>query len=88
MSIFRGSFTALITPFHDGKVDEQAFRDFVEWQITSGVHGLVPCGTTGESPSLSHDEHQRVDFPAAGKLAGLHLLLQLFWSCLFCFLLS
>jgi len=60
MSIFRGSFTALITPFRDGKVDEQAFQDFVEWQITSGVHGLVPCGTTGESPSLSHDEHQRV----------------------------
>ena len=57
---FRGSFTALITPFRDGKVDEQAFQSFVEWQIGQGTHGLVPCGTTGESPTLSHDEHKRV----------------------------
>ncbi len=60
MSMFKGSYTALITPFRDGQVDEKAFGDFVEWQIKSGVHGLVPCGTTGESPSLSHEEHQRV----------------------------
>ena len=60
MTMFKGSFTALITPFRDGEVDEKAFRDFVEWQIKSGVHGLVPCGTTGASPSLSHAEHQRV----------------------------
>ncbi len=57
---FRGSFTALVTPFRDGKLDEQAFRDFVEWQITEGTDGLVPVGTTGESPTLSHDEHHKV----------------------------
>ena len=52
---FRGVYTALITPFTaDGKVDEKAFANFVEWQICEGVHGLVPCGTTGESPTLSH----------------------------------
>lgn len=51
---------ALITPFKDGAIDEQAFRDFVEWQIQEGSEGLVPCGTTGESPTLSHDEHMRV----------------------------
>jgi 4-hydroxy-tetrahydrodipicolinate synthase len=58
--MFRGAITALITPFRSGKVDEKAFQDFVEWQIEEGVHGLVPCGTTGESPTLSHDEHRRV----------------------------
>jgi 4-hydroxy-tetrahydrodipicolinate synthase len=58
--MFRGAITALITPFRNGKVDEKAFQDFVEWQIQEGVHGLVPCGTTGESPTLSHDEHKRV----------------------------
>lgn len=58
---FKGIYTALITPFTDaGKVDERAFQDFVEWQIGQGVHGLVPCGTTGESPTLSHEEHNRV----------------------------
>jgi 4-hydroxy-tetrahydrodipicolinate synthase len=58
--MFRGSITALITPFRNGKVDEKAFQDFVEWQIQQGSHGLVPCGTTGESPTLSHEEHRRV----------------------------
>src|SRR3546814_15733931 len=58
--MFKGSFVALITPFRKGKVDEKAFGDFVEWQIAQGTHGLVPVGTTGESPTLSHDEHQRV----------------------------
>ncbi len=58
--MFRGSIVALITPFRDGKVDERAFMDFVEWQIAEGTHGLVPVGTTGESPTLSHDEHRRV----------------------------
>jgi len=58
---FKGIYTALITPFtDDGKMDERAFQDFVEWQIGQGVHGLVPCGTTGESPTLSHEEHNRV----------------------------
>jgi 4-hydroxy-tetrahydrodipicolinate synthase len=57
---FRGSFTALVTPFKNGSVDEKAFRDLVEWQITEGTHGLVPVGTTGESPTLSHEEHKQV----------------------------
>ena len=57
---FRGSFTALITPFKNGSVDEKAFRELVEWQIAEGTNGLVPVGTTGESPTLSHDEHRRV----------------------------
>lgn len=56
----KGSITALITPFKDGKVDEGAFRKLVNWQIAEGTQGLVPCGTTGESPTLSHDEHDRV----------------------------
>jgi 4-hydroxy-tetrahydrodipicolinate synthase len=58
--MFRGSITALVTPFRNGKVDEAAFTRFVEWQITEGTHGLVPVGTTGESPTLDHDEHKRV----------------------------
>ena len=58
--MFRGSFVALITPFRDGEVDEPAFRSLVEWHIREGTHGLVPCGTTGESPTLSHAEHKRV----------------------------
>ena len=58
--MFRGSNTALITPFKGGAVDERAFQQFVEWQIAEGTHGLVPVGTTGESPTLSHDEHKRV----------------------------
>jgi 4-hydroxy-tetrahydrodipicolinate synthase len=57
---FRGSFTALVTPFRDGALDEKAFRDHVEWQITEGTKGLVPVGTTGESPTLNHDENQKV----------------------------
>src|SRR6201746_2893477 len=57
---FRGSLAALITPMKDGKVDEAAFRKFVSWQIEQGSHGLVPVGTTGESPTLSHQEHHRV----------------------------
>jgi 4-hydroxy-tetrahydrodipicolinate synthase len=56
----KGSNTALITPFKDGKVDEKAFARFVEWQIAEGTHGLVPCGTTGESATLTHAEHERV----------------------------
>ena len=57
---FRGSFTALVTPFKNGSVDEKAFRGLVDWQIAEGTNGLVPVGTTGESPTLSHDEHKRV----------------------------
>jgi 4-hydroxy-tetrahydrodipicolinate synthase len=57
---FRGSFTALVTPFKNGSLDEAAFRALVNWQIEEGIHGLVPVGTTGESPTLSHDEHNKV----------------------------
>jgi 4-hydroxy-tetrahydrodipicolinate synthase len=57
---FRGSFTALVTPFKNGSIDEQAFRGLVDWQIAEGTNGLVPVGTTGESPTLSHQEHKKV----------------------------
>ena len=57
---FRGSFTALVTPFKGDAVDQEAFRNLVEWQIAEGTNGLVPVGTTGESPTLSHDEHKQV----------------------------
>jgi 4-hydroxy-tetrahydrodipicolinate synthase len=57
---FRGSFTALVTPFGNGAIDEKAFRNLVDWQIAEGTDGLVPVGTTGESPTLSHDEHDQV----------------------------
>jgi 4-hydroxy-tetrahydrodipicolinate synthase len=56
----KGSIPALITPLKNGAVDEAAFRRLVSWQIAEGSHGLVPCGTTGESPTLSHAEHMRV----------------------------
>jgi 4-hydroxy-tetrahydrodipicolinate synthase len=56
----KGSIPALITPLRNGAVDEAAFRKLVSWQIAEGSHGLVPCGTTGESPTLSHEEHMRV----------------------------
>jgi len=58
--MFKGSLVALITPFKNGELDEKAFRDFAEWQIQEGTDGLVPCGTTGESPTLSHAEHMHV----------------------------
>src|SRR5262245_19098237 len=57
---FRGLFTALVTPFQNGTVDEAALRALVVWQIDEGTNGLVPVGTTGESPTLSHDEHKQV----------------------------
>ncbi|MXQ12582.1 4-hydroxy-tetrahydrodipicolinate synthase [Microvirga makkahensis] len=60
MTRFKGSITALVTPFKDGAVDEAAFRAFINWQIEQGTHGMVPVGTTGESPTLSHNEHDRV----------------------------
>jgi 4-hydroxy-tetrahydrodipicolinate synthase len=58
--MFSGSIVALVTPFKNGKVDERAFQELIDWQVTEGSNGLVPCGTTGESPTLSHDEHHRV----------------------------
>lgn len=58
--MFQGIITALITPFKSGGLDEQAYSRLVEWQIAEGIQGLVPVGTTGESPTLSHEEHERV----------------------------
>ena len=60
MPPFQGSITALITPFKNGQVDTKAFQRLVQWQIDQGTHGVVPVGTTGESPTLSHEEHKRV----------------------------
>ena len=58
--MFQGSIVALITPFKNGRVDEKAYQKFIEWQIAEGTEGVVPCGTTGESATMSHDEHRRV----------------------------
>ena len=58
--MFDGSLVAIVTPFKNGKLDEKAFTDLVEFQITNGTHGIVPCGTTGESATLSHEEHERL----------------------------
>jgi 4-hydroxy-tetrahydrodipicolinate synthase len=55
--MFPGCLTALVTPFRDGSVDTKALADLVESQIAAGVHGLVPCGSTGESATMSHEEH-------------------------------
>jgi len=58
--MLKGAITALVTPFKDDRIDEEAYRALIERQIREGIHGLVPCGTTGESPTLSHAEHKRV----------------------------
>jgi 4-hydroxy-tetrahydrodipicolinate synthase len=58
--MFKGAITAIVTPFRNGKVDEKAFRELIEFQIANGVNGIVPCGTTGESSTLSHKEHDKV----------------------------
>jgi len=61
MSKFRGAFVAIVTPFtDDGRIDEKGLRELIEFQIESGTHGIVPCGTTGESATMSHEEHHRV----------------------------
>jgi 4-hydroxy-tetrahydrodipicolinate synthase len=60
MSIFRGAFVAIVTPFTDGQLDEQGLVDLIEFHIANGTHGIVPCGTTGESATMSHQEHHRV----------------------------
>lgn len=56
---FKGAFTALVTPFTNGRIDEDAYRNLIEWQVESGINGVVPCGTTGESATLSHEEHKQ-----------------------------
>jgi 4-hydroxy-tetrahydrodipicolinate synthase len=58
--MLKGAFTAIVTPFKNGQLDEKAYRELIEFQIKGGIHGIVPCGTTGESPTLSHAEHKRV----------------------------
>ncbi len=68
--MFKGSFTALITPFKNGAVDVKAYQDFVAWQIDEGADGMVPCGTTGESPTLSHKEHHLVVETCIEAVAG------------------
>jgi 4-hydroxy-tetrahydrodipicolinate synthase len=66
--MFSACFTALITPLRDGKIDERAFRSLVDWQVSRGISGLVVCGTTGESPTLSHQEHQYVAGYSGGNM--------------------
>lgn len=68
--MFKGSFPALITPFKDGKLDLDALKKLVEWHVAEGSHGLVPVGTTGESPTLSHDEHMQVVSEVVKAAAG------------------
>jgi len=58
--MFSGSLVAIVTPFKNNKLDERAFGDLIEWQIANGTNGIVPCGTTGESATLTHEEHHRV----------------------------
>ena len=67
--MFHGSIVAIVTPFKKGKLDERAFGELIEFHLRSGTHGIVPCGTTGESATLSHEEHKRV-VEIAVKIAG------------------
>ena len=68
--MFTGSITAIVTPFRDGSVDEAAFKNLIEFQIANGTNGIVPCGTTGESATLSYEEHHRVIELAIESAAG------------------
>lgn len=68
--LLRGAITALVTPFRDGRIDEEAFVKLVERQIAAGIHGVVPVGTTGETSTLSHDEHKRVVELCVATVAG------------------
>lgn len=70
MNKFRGAFVAIVTPFIDGKLDEQGLKDLIEFQIAGGTHGIVPCGTTGESATMSHEEHRRVVELTVKTVAG------------------
>ena len=69
-SNLKGWMTALVTPFKDGAIDEAALRNLIDWQIESGIQGLVPVGTTGESPTLSLEEHKRVVEIAIAEAGG------------------
>jgi 4-hydroxy-tetrahydrodipicolinate synthase len=68
--MFSGAFTAIVTPFKDGLVDETALRNLIRYGIEGGISGIVPCGTTGESPTLSHEEHARVIELVVKEVAG------------------
>ena len=68
--MFQGSLPALVTPFRGGALDLDALRALVEWHIAEGSHGLVPVGTTGESPTLSHEEHDAVVAAVVARAAG------------------
>ena len=68
--VFSGAMTALVTPFKNNAIDEEAFRVLIEHQIAEGIHGLVPCGTTGESATMSHEEHERVIEICIEQVAG------------------
>ncbi len=68
--VFTGVLTAMVTPFKNNAIDEEAFRAFIEWQIAQNIHGLVPCGTTGESATLSHEEHERLIEICIEQVAG------------------
>jgi 4-hydroxy-tetrahydrodipicolinate synthase len=68
--MFQGSFVAIVTPFKDGRVDEKAFGELIDWHIAQGTHGIVPCGTTGESATLTHEEHNHVVDFAVKRVAG------------------
>ena len=70
MTKFRGAFVAIVTPFEDGKLDEKGLTDLIEFQIENGTHGIVPCGTTGESATMSHQEHHRVVELTIGVVGG------------------
>ena len=68
--MFKGSIVAIVTPFKNGKVDETALGELIEWHIASGTDGIVPCGTTGESATLGYEEHEQVIEYTVGKVAG------------------
>ena len=68
--MFKGAIVAIVTPFQNGRVDEGALRDLIEFQIENGTDGIVPCGTTGESSTLSHEEHHRVIKIVVDTVAG------------------
>lgn len=68
--MFKGAFVAIVTPFKNGKVDEEKFRELIEFQIENGTHGIVPCGTTGESATLTYDEHKRLIKIAVEQVKG------------------
>src|SRR5665213_1938415 len=72
---FAGAHTALVTPFSDGEIDENAFTALIEFQIQSGISGIIPVGTTGESPTLCHEEHRRVIELAVSVAAGRTLVI-------------